>query len=65
MFGINELLAGLFGFTDESNRFLLLADDRRISRQSRARVGQHRCGDETKSAEGLLAPFLDWAWGAL
>jgi len=62
---LNEMLGRVFGFTEsEVNHLLVLAHDRGISRQRRDRVGQHRCGDLSKSASGLAAPFLDWAWGA-
>lgn len=60
---LNELLGRLFGFTDQTNHLLLLAHDRRLSRQRRERVGQHRCGDQSKLASGLQTPFLDWSWG--
>ena len=61
---LNEMLGRLFGFTEtRENHILLLAHDRRISRQRRERIGQHRCGDSSKSASGLAVPFLDWSWG--
>ncbi len=60
---LNELLGRLFGFTDETNHLILLAHDRRVSRQRRERVGQHRCGDLRQLASGLEPPFLDWPWG--
>lgn len=60
---LNELLGRLFGFTAEGNHLLLLPHERRMSPQHRDRVGTHRCGDTSKSAAGLAAPFLDWSWG--
>jgi molybdopterin/thiamine biosynthesis adenylyltransferase len=63
---LNEMLGRVFGFTEsEVNHLLVLAHDRRISRQRRDKLGEHRCGDASKSASGLATPFLDWAWGGV